>query len=614
MSVLTVAEKAELSLRLVREAPLIAYDTEGSGLDWKRNFPVGYVITTPENSVYVPIRHGGGGNLPDANIRVPETPTDPIVIHNYEDHLAAAFKERQRLGYKTVGHHLKFDCHFSANAGILLGRNLSCTQNREALLDEYARSYSLENSAERRGVEAKKTTGMYEHLARLFDCPATKTSMEHYWKLAGDDPIGVEYAEGDGVSTLQLWLKQQELITQQELEEVDRLEDGLIWTLYRIERRGIKVDVDYLHQTLTKIETEAEEIRNSFPEGFNPRSPIHMREYVTAAGRTDWPKTPKGNPSYPEKWLKTFDEGKKVVKLRKWTNLANTFVRPLIEEHVYNDRVHATLNQLKTEDYGTPARLSCSRPNLQQIPKRDKELATLFRKAFLPDIDHLFYEADYSQCEPRLFAHYSQEPSLVEGYSVTPFRDMHQVVADMLSVERDPTAKRMNMGILTGMYPKAFAGHMNWDVDKATQYWNQWFDAFPGIKNFQETASAVLKRRGFIKTLLGRRGRLEQARFAYRAVSKIIQGGNADILKWMMLEIDKMLEAEDDYVQLLMTVHDSIEWQAPEDDRGHAISEEIVRMMLQVQGEPFNLRVPFAVDLNKGRNWCEATFGMQEAA
>lgn len=869
----SVAEKAEIGLRMVREAPLIAYDTESSGVDWKRNFPIGYVITTQDTSVYVPVRHGGGGNLPDAKVVPPDSPEEVMTIHAYESELARAFDERNRLGYKTVGHYIKFDCHMSANADIMLGRNTTCTQNREALLDEFAKSYSLEASAERRSVAAKKSANMYEHIANIFGCPATRNSMAHYWKLAGDDPVAVNYAEGDGTSTIQLYLAQQTLIEEQGLQQVNDLEDGLIWTLFRMERRGIKVDVDYLMQTRDKIRTDVEEIKATFPEGFNPRSPVKMREYVTAAGRTDWPTTDKGNPSFTETWLKTFPEGQRVVNLRKWTNLSNTFITPLIERHVWNGRVHATLNQLKTEDFGTPARLSCSEPNLQQIPKRDKAIATLFRRGFVVDEGHKFYEGDWSQClvagtkvaipatnveptgwkniedirpgdwvysfddnlrltckpvtwagktgkrkivqvewmtngrsygdikctpdhrirmldgsyrtitdlmaeksshksqhpyhhrvmamnrrtktpnggtrwylqatghkslmesrvvfeavngwapevvhhidhnrlnndpnnlkattikshashhrkssvdpheivrlldqgmsqqkvaehvgcsrsvvvhyrnkfmnnhiiydivdvegehdvyditvadthnfianeicvhncEPRLFGHYSQEPALIEGYSQEPFRDVHQVVADMLSVERDPTAKRMNMGIFTGMFPDAFAGHMGWDVAKATRYWNEWFNVFPKIKDFQLTAKNVLKARGFVRTLLGRRGRLDHPRFAYRAVSKIIQGGNADIMKWMLWNIDLMLEAEDDLVQLLMSIHDSFEWQAPDTPEGRRISAEIVRMMEDVQSPPFNLRVPFVVDVGSGDNWCEATFGAEAA-
>jgi hypothetical protein len=65
---LTLGEKAERALRIVREAPIMAYDTEGSGLDWKRCDNVGYVITeSAEENYYIPVRHAGGGNLLDPN-------------------------------------------------------------------------------------------------------------------------------------------------------------------------------------------------------------------------------------------------------------------------------------------------------------------------------------------------------------------------------------------------------------------------------------------------------------------------------------------------------------------------------------------------------------------
>jgi len=605
-----VATKAEQALNMVRNAKELSYDTEGSGLDWKRNFPIGYVIgTDAADMVYVPTRHGGGGNLPDPNVKVPESATDPYVIHWFEKALSEAFEERRVKKLLTIGHNLKFDCHFSANVGILLGRSLTCTQNNEALLDEYARSYSLDACAQRRGVTAKLAQGMYDHLGSLFNCPPTKSSMEHYWRTSGNDPIAVDYATGDGVTTMELFQAQRKKIEEEELNSIFDIENRLIWTLFRMERRGIRVDVEYLKKLQQKIIERVEQAQQALPEDFNVRSPNNVKAYVTAAGRTDWPTTPKGNPSFDEKWLKTFEEGRHIVTVRKWTNLNNTFVTPLIENHVYNGRVHASLNQLKSDDYGTPARLSCSQPNLQQIPKRDKEIAKLFRSAFLPDEGYEFGEADYSQCEPRLFAHYSKEPALLKGYNSVPFKDMHAVVSEMLSVERDPTAKRINMGILTGMFPKTFAMHMGWDIDTATEKWNEWFEAFPKVREFQNLAKGVISRRGYIKTILGRRGRLEQPRFAYRAVSKIIQGSNADILKYFMLVLDEWLEEGGDIVHLLMTVHDAFEFQNPATPEGRAIAVEMLDRAVKVQKPPFNLAVPFVLDSGWGDNWAEATFG-----
>ena len=115
-----------------------------------------------------------------------------------------------------------------------------------------------------------------------------------------------------------------------------------------------------------------------------------------------------------------------------------------------------------------------------------------------------------------------------------------------------------------------------------------------------------------MKTLLGRRGRLESRRFAYKATSKIIQGGNADILKYKLLETDKYLESIGDVANMLLTVHDSFVFQTPDTPEGVEIGENIMKIMTDVQGEPFNLSVPFTVDKGYGKNWKEASFGQDD--
>jgi DNA polymerase I-like protein with 3'-5' exonuclease and polymerase domains len=619
-----------MALRMVREAKEIAYDVEASGIDWKVNNPIGYVVTTDDANVYVPVRHAGGGNLLDGDCPPLLSPTDPIRIHAFERDLAAAFDERRRRGGLTIGHNILFDMHMSANAGIMIGRNVEDTSINAALLDEHAKSYSLENCAKREKVTAKLGQEMYDHLAKLFGVPNVRDSMSEFWRTDGQDPVVQEYAMGDGATTLELRRAQRIWIDKEDPDEglpahvrsmayIAHVEHQLIWTVFRVERRGMKVDEKRIAAVEAEIATRLDAATKRLPHNFNTRSGPQVKNLMESAGHTDWPTTALGNPSFTEKWLKTIPLGRDVIDVRKLTNLGNTFIGPLKDRHIHKGRVHAQLNQMKGDEYGTiSGRFSCSNPNMQQVPKRDKDLGRLFRSIFVPDAGMEFYEADYSQNEPRLFAHYSKEPALIEGYNSQPFRDVHQVVAEQFGVDRDVTAKRMNMGIFTGMQPKTFAIHMGWDLERATNEFNAWFRMFPAIDDFQKRAKNAYRDRGFIRTILGRQCRLEHARFAYQGTSRIIQGGAADMLKERMLCADQYLESENDkYAHILMTIHDSFPFQAVKGAKGEAAAKELIRIWEDVRGAPYNMRVPFVMDVGKGPDWGIATYGpikIKEAA
>jgi len=593
---MNVIEKADRAIQIIAQESTIAFDVETNGLDWKTCVPIGYVISSKDESVYIPIRHTGGGNL--------NNPTGSR-IHPFEKSLAEALEARGKH-LTVVGHNLKFDLHFAANSGIRFFGPLVCTQNTESLLNEYAKSYSLDSVALAHGVTPKLAEPMYYHLATTFGVPQNKQIMSHYHKLSGADEMAVDYAEGDGITTLELYEKQLAKIEEEDLDAVYTVENYLLPVLFDMERKGINVDTTLAKRLREELLEEVAESYDALPDGFNVRSPIQMKEYVSQF-RTDWPTTPKGNPSFTESWLSTFEEGRRIVRVRKNTNLVNSFITPLLERHVFNGRVHPSFVQNKRDDGGTlSGRLACSSPNIQQVPKHDKILAPRFRKIFVADEGFLLSEQDYSQCEPRLFAHYSKDENLLEGYSQDPPVDVHSIVAEMFQLPRDTTAKRMNMGMFTGMYPKTFAEHMKTSVSEATRLRDEWQALFPGIAKFQGLAKAVIQQRGYVKTLLGRRGRLEHPRFAYRAVSKIIQGSNADILKYKMMEVHGLLKNTDG--DLLATVHDSFLVQIPDSKEGQELALEVKRVCEAVQCAPFDLRVPFKIDMKTGRNWADASF------
>lgn len=609
----TLSERAEFALKVAASREALSYDTETSGLDWKRVHPVGYVFCIdPNQSVYIPLRHAGGGNL--AGCRPLATPEGPFEVHPFEKALAKAFRERHQTYGRTagpvIGHNLKFDEHMSLNAGVILPEHVYCTQYGAAMLDEHARSHSLEFSAEVRGLPLKKAQMMYDHLSRTLGVPANKDAMGHYWRLAGNDLVAREYAEGDGISTLELWKDQVPRIAEQGLSVVAQLEFDLIRHIVAMERRGVKIDEERLEELDGIFKARLKKAMDALPADFNSRSPLQVMEYFKKHNISNWPTTALGNPSFPEKWLEQSEPGQKIVAARQVRTIMQQFIEPMKANHVYKGRVHTSLNQLRGDGFGViSGRFSSSFPNLQQVPKHNHELSALYRSIFVADPGYEFYEADYSQCEPRLFAHYSKAEALVNGYNADPPVDMHDVVAKMMNADRETIAKRMNMGLLTGMWPKTLAAHMGWDIPYAKKMWNDWFAIFPEIKDFQDGATHAMGTRGFVRTILGRRCRLDNPRFAYQATSRIIQGSNADILKWKLLEACRMAEQMGDAVQILLTVHDSIEWQAEASARGLACSREIVEACADVQGPPFLLRVPFRMDVKKGGTWSEATFG-----
>lgn len=611
----TLSEKVEYALKLAASKEPLAYDTETSGLDWKRVHPVGYVFTGgpgEEESVYIPVRHGAGGNL--AGCRPLTSPDGPFEQHPFERALDKAFQYRHntygRAAGPIVGHNLKFDTHFSLNAGIRLPKHMVCTQYNAAMLDEHAKSHALEHSVAVRGLPGKKSEMMYEHISKILGVPNNKEVMSHFWRLPGNDPVAVEYATGDGTSTWHLWQSQMPDIKKEGLAQVAQLEYDLIWYVVQMERRGVRIDENRLEELEGIFKKRMAEAMDALPPGFNSRAPTQVVAYFEKEGITDFPRTALGNVSFPEKWLKTTEAGRRIVAARQVRTIIDQFILPMRASHVFNGRVHTSLNQLRGDGFGViSGRFSSSFPNLQQAPKHNHELSALYRSIFVADPGYEFYEADYSQCEPRLFAHYSQAPALLAGYNSSPPVDMHDVTAKMMNADRETIAKRMNMGLLTGMWPKTLAEHMGWELHEAKAMWNKWFAIYPEIRTFQDTATHIMGTRGFVRTILGRVCRLDNPRFAYQATSRIIQGGNADILKYMLLKACTIAEQAGDLIHILLTVHDSFNWQAEASERGAAISREIVRVCSDVQCEPFNLRVPFKMDVKKGRTWAEATFG-----
>lgn len=575
----------------------IVLDSETNGVDWRRNTPVGWVVAWgpgADETGYWPTAHESG------NVE------NPNAVRAWLRDLA------KRPDLRVISHNTIFDLHMAKKDGIEVAGPVECTMVNMALIDEHRHAYSLESVANYYRAPAKKIE-IYAYISEKLGVKADKgkerSLIGHFWRLPGDDPRAQEYAAGDGTATWHVRQKQQRDIDADELRLVWDIECRLIRVLFQMEWRGVRVDLDRLAWVKVHLEKQLEDARRGMPDGFNARSAKDVESFLRSQGMTnEWPLTAAGNPSFVEAWLQDYEAGERVLSIRRIDNLKNSFIDPLEERHLLNGRIHTDFNQLRQDDYGTiSGRLSSSNPNLQQVPKRNKKLAILFRSIFMPENGHMWGSVDYSQCEFRIFADYTGAKTLVDGYNAVPPVDIHSYIANALQVERDPTAKRLNLGMLYGMGKGKLGRSLKISQDTATQYRNDYDRFLPEARSFLKSAEWWARKRGWVRTKLKRRARFPDRDLCHKAGSRVIQGTNADIIKLKNVECAEYLLSEKAESAPTLTVHDELTFTIHEAERHH-FNRCIEIMQDFREGQPIHFKVPIAVEATTGRNWAEATF------
>lgn len=611
-------------------------DVETSGLDWKRNHIVGYVVTfgpNPDDSYYVPFRHAGGANVGGR--------VGPATATGWDGRLAPGEAELiralDRPGASLFGHNLAFDLRFMHRTGFTMKPRIEDTMINEPLLDEFVGRYSLEACANRYRVQAKKSAEIKTYIMSKFAGVSDRDAMSNFWRLAGDDAMAVDYAVGDGTTTWQLRDCQMQKIREvtfdvdgvtplPSLERVWDVESRLIPVLVRMMVRGVKVDEERLGQVIATINGETEELMNRFPSGFNALSHDDVRAWMEKHGHTDWPTTPKGKPSFVASWLDGYDAGKLIIKVRKNNNIISSFINPLLERHLHNGRVHCSFNQLRSDEYGTvTGRLSSSEPNMQQVPKHDEELGRLFRSAFVPDFE-IWGERDYSQIEPRLMAFYTRSRVFLHDYRTNPKADAHTAVAQAANRNwhnlskaeqkyyRNNFGKRINQTVITGGGRGVLIEKYKVPADEVDDMLRLYHRTLPELKPFQKAAALRYRRRGFVLSLLNRRARLMDPDRDYTALNRLLQCGNADILKMKMVEVDDYLASEAKGgvrppVEMLLNCHDALSFQFDESARKVYDQCKDVLQDFSSENAMIKLDLPIVVDEGEGPNWAVATYG-----
>ena len=395
----------------------------------------------------------------------------------------------------------------------------------------------------------------------------------------------------------------------------------LVPVLREMEAAGVRFDVNKLKEAEQRLTAELNELEQRIyalsGEPFNINSPRQVGELLFEKLKIDAKakKSRTGQYSTSEEVLMALKERHEIVGLileyRELKKLISTYIAALPEYIAADGKIHTTYNQTVT----ATGRLSSSNPNLQNLPIRS-ERGKLIREAVIPDEGCLFLSADYSQIELRLLAHFSQDEHLLQAFRSG--QDIHAATAarifklpiEQITKDQRRKAKTANFGIIYGISAFGLAQQLDCPRAEARQLIDDYFAAFPGVIKFIERQKEKARVRGYAETLFGRKRYLPDIlsnnatvrSFAERnAVNAPIQGTAADIIKIAMIAIHRRLQEEGLKAQMIMQVHDELNFNVPESE-----VERVREIVVSEMESVVHLSVPLIADCGVGHNWLEA--------
>ena len=574
----------------------------GSGNVVKNGHIAGIAVAVEGWSGYYPVHHEQGGNM------------DKKLVFAW---LQELFNQENTT---FIFHNAMYDVCWLRSNGLSIKGKIVDTMIAASLIDENRMSYQLNSLAkfyigmgkdEKILIEAAKEYGV-DPKADMWRLPAMFVG---------------QYAERDAEATLKLWKRLEVEIYNQELTDIFSLETRLFPCLVDMRFKGVKVDLEkaqHIKQNLIKREeTLIKKIKDL--TGIDVEI-MAARSIAKAFDKLKLPydRTEKSNePSFTKNFLQNHPhELPQAIAEARELNKAHTTFIDSITKHAVNGRIHADINQIRSDDGGTvTGRFSMSNPNLQQIPARHPELGPMIRSIFIPEDKCKWGSFDYSQQEPRILVHYAKLQNLegvdeiVDAYQKGD-ADFHQVVADMAGIERKQ-AKTINLGLMYGMGKNKLMAELGLMKESAEKLIKQYHTKAPFVKKLMENVSRKANDRGKIRTLLGRACHfdlwqpvqfgvfkplpLEQARkeydeplkraFTYKALNKLIQGSAADMTKKSMVAL-----YENGIIPHIQ-IHDEVDISIESVKK----AEEIITIMESA----VKLEVPNKVDYEQGDNWGE---------
>ena len=577
-------------------AELVAVDTETTSLDEMRAEIVGLSFSvTPGEAAYIPLAH----NYSDAPAQL-----------NREEVLAKLKPWLENGAKKKLGQHIKYDRHVFANHGVEVQGYAHDTMLQSYVLEAH-KPHGLASLAERHlgrsGIDYEDLCGKGAHQISFSQVAIDKAS--EYSCEDSDQTLDVHLA---------LWPR---IEVDEKLRFIYQLEMASSEALYRVERNGVLIDAPMLsvqsHELGKRIMALEQEAYELAGQPFNLGSPKQIGEvFFTKLGLPVVKKTPSGAPSTDEEVLEKLAEDyplpAKILEHRGLSKLKGTYTDKLGQlANPRTGRVHTHYAQA----VAVTGRLSSNDPNLQNIPVKTAE-GRRVREAFVASAGSVIGSADYSQIELRIMAHISGDASLLRAF--TEGIDVHRATAaevfggspEAVSSEQRRYAKVINFGLIYGMSSFGLARNLGIETKAAASYIERYFARYPGVKAYMDETRLLAKERGYVETVFGRRlylpeinspngprrGGAERA-----AINAPMQGTAADLIKLSMIEVQRVLDAEQRATRMIMQVHDELVFEVPEAEV-EWVRTEVPKIMAGVAA----LKVPLLAEIGFGPNWDKA--------
>ena len=596
----TIRTEKELDelMGLINQADYVSFDTETTSLDYMLAELVGISIALkPNEAFYIPINHNYEG-------------AEKQLEQDFVLEALKPFLESDEI--PKIGHNLKYDRHILQNAGIDL---------KGTLLDTMLFSYVNNSTITRHNLDAVSKRYLNINPTSYEDVAGKGAKQIPFSEVSID--VASDYASEDADISLKLYEHIEPLVQKEaKLAKLySEIEGPLIYTLGDIERNGVLIDSEKLSQQSKELEAKIlkleSQVQKNAGEDFNLGSPKQLQEILyEKLGLPVIKKTPKGQPSTSEAVLQElsidFPIVHDILSYRAISKLKSTYTDKLPKMiNSSTGRVHTSYHQAVT----ATGRLSSSDPNLQNIPIRSEE-GRRIREAFIAPEGYKILAADYSQIELRIMAHLSKDQGLMDAFAKG--QDIHQATAaEIFSINIDDvtpnqrrSAKAINFGLIYGMSAFGLSKQLQITRAEAQNYIEQYFERYPGVKNYMDETKSSAKQNGYVETVLGRRlyladiesSNYQRRQYAERsAINAPMQGTAADLIKMAMTDLHSKIRNESLDAKIIMQVHDELVIEVNENQL-----DELSDLTVNIMADIFKLDVDLKVDADIGNNWDEA--------